>query len=229
MTDCFTDKRSYLESYQRERLPVIRRELAEISDSPSSLLQKLRDYFQPLVSASSFFRHRIDDRLLIETRGTNPERVIIDFTRIRDSVYPHAGEGYFYALQIEDRLLNLVLDQKLSWEELLLSLRVNASREPDHYNEFLVVFLRFANPDSYRAYARYEKQKQLDERAVVADDGTSYEIQRYCPHAMADLSQGQIKDGCIVCPGHGWAFRLDNGLCTTNSAAIAVRPLPPTT
>lgn len=224
--DCFIDKRGYLESYQHERLPVIRQELASIPVSPSFLLPKLRDYFQPLISASSFFRRHINGRLLLESTGPNPESVIIDFTRVRDSVYPHAGEDYFYALTVEDRLLNLVLDQKLSWEELLLSLRADARREPDEYNEFLVVFLRFANPESYRAYARYERRKQLSERAIVSHDGTAYEIQRYCPHAMADLSLGEITDGQIVCPGHGWIFSLEDGRCTTNAATIAVRQCP---
>lgn len=223
---CFTDKRAYLERYQRDRLPLISHELAAIPPAPESLEDKLRAHFQPLVSSSAFFRRKIDGRVLVETTGPNPERFVVDFTRNRDSVYRYAGEDCFYTLRIEDRLLNLVLDGELSWEELLLSLRVGASRTPDEYNEFLVVFLRFANPDSYRAYARYERQKQLGERAIVEDGGVRYEIQRYCPHAMADLTQGQISDGCVVCPGHGWKFRLDTGECTSNAATIAVRALP---
>ncbi|MCF2529262.1 Rieske 2Fe-2S domain-containing protein [Yinghuangia soli] len=222
---CFTDRHAYLSDYQRDRAPDIAQALAEIPQAPGPLLGKLREYFQPLVSASAFFRDRIGGRLLVESVGACPESVIVDFTRYQDSVYPHAGEDYFYRLRVEDRLLNLVLDRELSWEELFLSLRFEASREPDRYNEFLVVFLRFADPESYRAYARYERGKQLDERTVVEHEGSRYEIQRYCPHAMADLATAEIKDGCVVCPGHGWAFRLDDGTCATNPARIAVRPL----
>jgi UDP-MurNAc hydroxylase len=228
-SDCFMRKASYLKEYQRERLPLIRRELDSIPPPEGSLLHKLQEYFQPLIASSAFFRRRIGGRVLIRTTGEHPESMVVDFTRSENSVYSHAGESCFYTLEIEDKLLNLVLDQKLSWEELLLSLRVRASREPDQYNESLVVFLRFADPESYRAYARYERRKQLDERAVVHDDnGQAYEIQRYCPHAMADLSQGEIRDGCIVCPGHGWAFRLSDGQCTTSSDTIAARPLQAT-
>lgn len=223
--ECFTDKRGYLKPYQRARLPLIRRTLAEIPDAPSSLLPKLRDHFQPLIASSSFFRNRINGRVLFESFGEKTERIIVDFTKRQDSVYPYGGEDYFYVLGAEDRLLNLVTDGKLTWEDLLLSLRVANSREPDEYNEPLEVFLRFANPENFRAYARYERRKQLNERAVVSGEGSRYEIQRYCPHAMADLSQGEIRDGHIVCPGHAWTFRLSDGQCTTNSARIAVRPL----
>ncbi len=58
------------------------------------------------------------------------------------------------------------------------------------------------------------------ERVFVIDDA--------CPHAGASLSAGQVSDeaclgglhttptdadagGCVVCPWHGWAFRLADG------------------
>lgn len=34
-----------------------------------------------------------------------------------------------------------------------------------------------------------------------------------CPHRSAPLSQGFVKDGCLVCPYHGWSFG-DDGKCT---------------
>lgn len=222
---CFTAKREYLQAYQLSRLPAITKELAVIAAPTGPLLGALRDYFQPLVASSAFLRERIDGRLLLDVTGTHPEQVIVDFTRAAASVYPYSGEAHFYELRIEDRFLAMVLRRELSWEELLLSLRLGARRDPDRYNEFLIVFLRFADPASYRAYARHERRQQLDVRTVVYDGDTPYEIQRYCPHAMADLAQGQVIDGRIVCPGHGWAFRLSDGTCATNAARIAVRQL----
>lgn len=222
---CFTDKRNYLEVYQRDRQAEIEKQLDAVPIPDGPLLSAAQEYFQPLIASSAYFRRKIDGRLLLEITGRYPQDVIVDFTRANDSVYPHNDEDYFYVLRIEDRLLNLVLRHELSWEELLLSMRLTARRNPDQYNEFLVVFLRFANPESYRAYARYERRRKLDERTVVFENGVPYEIQRYCPHAMADLGQGEVIDGCVVCPGHGWAFRLNDGRCTTNPAVIAVRRL----
>ncbi|MDI2124557.1 MBL fold metallo-hydrolase [Yinghuangia seranimata] len=225
---CFTDKRAYLTEYQRERLPVIRHELAALPDAPPSMLGKLSDYFTPLIASSAFFRDGIGGRVLIESVGADPEHpeaVVLDFTRYQDPVYPYAGGDVMYRIRAEDRLLNEVLEGRLSWEELLLSLRFDARRDPDRYNEFLVVFLRFANPDSYRAYARYERGKRSDERTVVEHEGCRYEIQRYCPHAMADLAGAEIRDGSVVCPGHGWTFRLSDGGCPTSATKLAVRRL----
>jgi phenylpropionate dioxygenase-like ring-hydroxylating dioxygenase large terminal subunit len=34
-----------------------------------------------------------------------------------------------------------------------------------------------------------------------------------CPHRSAPLSAGFVKNGCLVCPYHGWSFG-DDGICT---------------
>lgn len=34
-----------------------------------------------------------------------------------------------------------------------------------------------------------------------------------CPHAAARLSTGKVEAGGIVCPRHGWRFRLSDGHC----------------
>jgi UDP-MurNAc hydroxylase len=150
---CFTDKRRYLEQYQRERLPVIRRELARIPDTSLSPLRKLHDYFQPLISSSPFLRQKIGGRILITTTGSTPAQVLIDFTKIWQSVYFYAGEESIYTLHTEGRLLNLVLDRQLSWEELLLSQRVT-TRGLDPYSDQIVAFLRLASPEQLPAPPR---------------------------------------------------------------------------
>jgi nitrite reductase/ring-hydroxylating ferredoxin subunit len=34
-----------------------------------------------------------------------------------------------------------------------------------------------------------------------------------CPHAFWPLSQGQVNDGVLECPGHGWEFHVETGRC----------------
>lgn len=36
-----------------------------------------------------------------------------------------------------------------------------------------------------------------------------------CPHASWPVSDGDIADGLIECPGHGWQFDVTTGRCAT--------------
>jgi nitrite reductase/ring-hydroxylating ferredoxin subunit len=45
-----------------------------------------------------------------------------------------------------------------------------------------------------------------------------------CPHAQWPLSEGEMVDGILVCPGHGWQFNSTTGQCL-NSPAYHLTPL----
>lgn len=38
--------------------------------------------------------------------------------------------------------------------------------------------------------------------------GTIYAIENCCPHAGAQLYQGFVERGRVICPHHGWSFPL---------------------
>jgi phenylpropionate dioxygenase-like ring-hydroxylating dioxygenase large terminal subunit len=40
--------------------------------------------------------------------------------------------------------------------------------------------------------------------------------QRRCPHLDEDLAAGQIVDGELVCPAHGWSITIDGRACKRN-------------
>ncbi|RXH58037.1 Rieske (2Fe-2S) protein [Granulicella sibirica] len=42
-------------------------------------------------------------------------------------------------------------------------------------------------------------------------NGRPYAIDNECPHQRAPLASGSIADGYVVCPIHGWRFRLADG------------------
>ncbi len=46
----------------------------------------------------------------------------------------------------------------------------------------------------------------LGDRLVVTD--------ARCPHKQNPLAAGLVRDGCLVCPGHWYAFDLATGACT---------------
>jgi nitrite reductase/ring-hydroxylating ferredoxin subunit len=45
-----------------------------------------------------------------------------------------------------------------------------------------------------------------------------------CPHAAWPLSQGEVEEGVVECPGHGWKFSLATGQCL-NAPAYCLTPV----
>jgi len=46
--------------------------------------------------------------------------------------------------------------------------------------------------------------------AICNIDGVLYAVQGECPHQNGPLGQGNIFDGVLMCPWHGWEFRCDS-------------------
>ncbi|KAG9321932.1 hypothetical protein KVV02_004507 [Mortierella alpina] len=57
---------------------------------------------------------------------------------------------------------------------------------------------------------------------VTAGNGTTYEVDRYCPHKHVDLAtKGVVVGNTLFCNKHNWAFALDNkGYCSKHGATI---------
>ena len=45
-----------------------------------------------------------------------------------------------------------------------------------------------------------------------------------CPHAQWRLSEGEVVNGILECPGHGWGFNASTGACVT-VPAYCLKPL----
>ena len=55
------------------------------------------------------------------------------------------------------------------------------------------------------------------DRIVVIDNA--------CPHAIGNLSGGEVTGGVVTCPWHQWEFDLETGACT-HSPLARVRRYP---
>lgn len=226
------DRQSYVARHRDEKRAVVARVLGAIPPASPGLLERLNDHFTPLVRRNPFFVARINMRVLFEATGENGGKWIVDF---RDEphdevVYPWNGEECRYRFRFEARNLDQVLRGDLSWEDLLLSLRFQASREPDQYNQHLFTFFKMGDHAALQAIAQAELRSQSGDvdtfRLDVGDD--SYEVQRFCPHAGSDLLDAEVVDGKIVCPGHHWHFSLDGGGCDESDYRIICKKLPRT-
>lgn len=48
--------------------------------------------------------------------------------------------------------------------------------------------------------------------AVFRDGATIGAVTNVCKHQNGPLGEGKIRDGCVVCPWHGWEYRLADGV-----------------
>jgi nitrite reductase/ring-hydroxylating ferredoxin subunit len=55
---------------------------------------------------------------------------------------------------------------------------------------------------------------------LVRDAGQLYALANTCSHAGGPLDEGELVEGCIVCPWHASAFRLTNGSIVRGPASI---------
>ena len=50
-------------------------------------------------------------------------------------------------------------------------------------------------------------------------------VQKYCPHALGDLSKGTVLDGNLICPMHTWTFSLKDGHCINHDSEIFIEEI----
>ena len=57
--------------------------------------------------------------------------------------------------------------------------------------------------------------EQGGECALFYHAGRYHAVGSLCPHQNASLDRAPARNGCVVCPRHGYAFRLGDGDCIT--------------
>ncbi|HJT03295.1 MAG TPA: Rieske (2Fe-2S) protein [Pseudonocardiaceae bacterium] len=55
---------------------------------------------------------------------------------------------------------------------------------------------------------------------LVRDDGQIYALANTCSHAGGPLDEGELADGCVICPWHASTFRLTDGHVVRGPATI---------
>ena len=226
------ERRSYLEAYAARRRPEIDRAWADNPEPAhdSGLAQRFAEHLESLGTLSGYFLARIGITVRFEVSGPaggtwdariGPDRVTVDL----DGGAGHAD----YLLRMDARWLDGVVSGRTRWEELLLSLRFTARREPDLYNDYLVGLLKHADLAALRAVEEFETARDPFEEIEVEDNGRRVRISRYCPHAGEDLAEtGVVGNGVVRCLGHNFEYDLATGECTNaRSDPISVTEVEP--
>lgn len=55
---------------------------------------------------------------------------------------------------------------------------------------------------------------------VALHEGVTYALADHCTHRGGPLHEGELDDGCVVCPWHGSRFALDDGAVRRGPAAV---------
>jgi nitrite reductase/ring-hydroxylating ferredoxin subunit/uncharacterized membrane protein len=55
---------------------------------------------------------------------------------------------------------------------------------------------------------------------LVREDGQIHALANTCSHAGGPLDEGELADGCVICPWHGSAFRLSDGHIARGPATV---------
>lgn len=49
--------------------------------------------------------------------------------------------------------------------------------------------------------------------ALCRKEGVYHALSNFCPHLTGNLAEGKIEEDVLVCPEHGWRFKLATGRC----------------
>ena len=205
----------YLDRYAADRADA----LAAVHDGAPTpgpdLAGRFAAHFSRLGTLSPYFLTRIGMTVRFEVTG--PHGGDWDVRMDADGLVVDLSGGTpapEYTFTIAGRWLAAVLRGDIAWEDLLLSLRLTARRDPDLYNDYLIGLLKHANEPALAAVEEYETGRDSDERIVVSAGDLAYEIGRYCPHAGEDLSTGAVVEhGVVHCLAHNFEFDLATGRC----------------
>jgi UDP-MurNAc hydroxylase len=222
----------YLDRYAADRAGDLARVYAAAGEPGPDLAEQFRDHVTRLGTLSPYFLSRIGMTVRFEVTGPHGGDwdVRMDADGLRVGLDGTAGAPE-YIFTVEGRWLRGVLAGEIGWEDLLLSLRLTARRDPDRYNDYLIGLLKHANRPALQAIEEYETGRDEGERIVVRAGPDAYEIPRYCPHAGEDLAVGSVvTDGVLHCLAHNFAFDLATGACLNarcdRLASRAVAPSP---
>jgi len=182
-----------------------------------NVVSKFKKQLERIKKTSKFYVDKINYPVMFDFDYLG--KWILDFKN-EDVLIEYDNQTYGYRFNLDPEKVALTIGGKVKdFEYYFLSCLFTCSRDPDDYNEFLFAMLKHFDLKrllmSENLYA--DRENILDETFVLKYGDSTYEVQKYCPHMLANLEKtGFIDNGFLVCPLHGWKFSLENGKCENN-------------
>lgn len=211
----FAKKDVYLRAYAARRAATIAAYRARLPAARPELFAQFSDYINRLAGDHPYLVNRINMPVLFEIEGPQGGAWLANFSRTDNVVSRVDGGQYPYAFWIADHYLQAVMDGVITFDTLFLSLRFRARRDPDLYNQDLMTLLKRDDTAALRAVEVHRKQQKKIVHIQLEHAGATYRLEKFCPHAGGNLTHARIDDGVLICPLHGWRFRVSDGKCLT--------------
>lgn len=167
---------------------------------------------------SKFYTKQIDGAILFDLQEWG--KWIVDFSK-EDPIGRYNDEPYIYSFVIDPHSFALLFeDPAVDFEKYFLGCNFSCNRSPDVYNEPLFALLKHFDIRRFlMSEGLYASRGDVFSQTFTLEHkGCKINVQKYCPHMMADLEEiGYVdSDDNFVCPLHGWKFDLENGQCLNN-------------
>ncbi len=217
----FRNLRDYLRDYTHARAVDLSRAYTRHQVPDDTLGLRFAEHFARLGELSPYFLRQIDMTVRFEVEGPSGGTWDVELGPNRVRVDLHGrSTAVQYRFRLASRWLAAVIDGRVGWEDLLLSFRFSAARDPDVYNDYLIGLLKHADRAALTAVEEYDAHRDVDATIVVQSEHGGYELNRYCPHAGEDLGENGVVVGrAIRCLGHNYEFDLETGACLNGRCA----------
>ena len=137
-----------MRQYQKERAPIIENYLNSIPDPSDDLYEMFVEHLNSIFQKNDYLVSNVCQLIEFDISGQYGGKWQIDFRERPPKFYQVPIEKPQYKLYVDSRFLNLILNGQLLWEELFLSMRFNAERDPDVYNWSLFSLLRYGHDEN---------------------------------------------------------------------------------
>ena len=213
----FERKEELLKEYQKKRLPYINNYLQNIPEPKNDLYEKFDEYFKKLINQNKYFSSSVDQIVEFQIVGKYGGIWQINFKDSPVKISKEKIGEAEYRFTINSKYMNLILNDKINWEDFLLSLRLKIWRKPDIYNGSLFALLQYGRePILCQRAENIDLKSKCPATINVQYDNKMYKIQRSCPHLGENLKNSTIRNGILVCPRHQWKFDLNlKGKCVS--------------
>ena len=214
----YKDVDAYTRTYEKY-IDIYAKPKSYVSDSKiENALVNFTRNIRKIKKISKFYTKQIDGAVLFDLQDWG--KWIVDFSR-KEPIFKYTNEDYIYSFDIDPHSFAMLFeDASVDFEKYFLGCNFSCSRSPDVYNEPLFALLKhfdikrfLMSEDLYAS-----RGDAFSQKFTLEHKGCKMNVQKYCPHMMADLEEiGYVdSENNLVCPLHGWKFNLDTGQCLNN-------------